>query len=164
MTTIIEATTSHILAIRKIAEKTWWPAYQEILSEEQINFMLGTLYDETIIRKQLEDDHVYLLLLEKDHPVAFADYGPRKDNPEVFKLHKIYCLPETQGKGYGRMLIEEVSKRVLEAGKHMLELNVNRHNKAKRFYEKMGFVVAYEEDIPIGEYFMNDYVMRKKLV
>ena len=60
-------------------------------------------------------------------------------------------------------MIEEVSKRVLDAGKHILELNVQRHNKAKNFYEKMGFSVAYEEDIPIGPYWMNDYVMRKEL-
>ena len=25
----------------------------------------------------------------------------------------------------------------------------------------MGFSVAYEEDIPMGKYWMNDYVMRK---
>ena len=51
----------------------------------------------------------------------------------------------------------------MEAGKETLDLNVNRHNKAKNFYEKMGFQVAYEEDIPIGKYWMNDYVMRKIL-
>jgi len=27
----------------------------------------------------------------------------------------------------------------------------------------MGFTIAYEEDIPIGPYWMNDYVMRKIL-
>lgn len=163
MTTIIEATTSQTLTIREIAERTWWKAYGDILSEKQIRYMLDTIYHETRIRKQIEGDHIYLLLLEEESPVAFVDYGPREENPEVYKLHKIYCLPETQGKGYGRMLMEEVSKRVIKAGKQVLELNVNRHNKAKRFYEKIGFSVAYEEDIPIGEFFMNDYVMRKKL-
>jgi hypothetical protein len=27
----------------------------------------------------------------------------------------------------------------------------------------MGFAIAYEEDIPIGPYWMNDFVMRKEL-
>jgi len=41
-----------------------------------------------------------------------------------------------------------------------LTLNVNRHNKARFFYEKYGFVIIGEEDIDIGEgYFMNDYIM-----
>jgi diamine N-acetyltransferase len=56
-----------------------------------------------------------------------------------------------------------VAQKTLDAGKHTVDLNVNRHNKAKSFYEKMGFVVAYEEDIPIGSYWMNDYAMRKEL-
>jgi hypothetical protein len=37
---------------------------------------------------------------------------------------------------------------------------VNRYNKARQFYEKMGFVVIGEEDIDIGNnYLMNDYIM-----
>jgi hypothetical protein len=56
-----------------------------------------------------------------------------------------------------------VINKTLEAGKHTLDLNVNRYNKAKSFYEKMGFAVAYEEDIPIGKYWMNDFVMRKEI-
>jgi diamine N-acetyltransferase len=42
----------------------------------------------------------------------------------------------------------------------ILDLNVNRHNPAKSFYEKIGFTVLREEDVPIGPYWMNDYVMR----
>jgi GNAT superfamily N-acetyltransferase len=102
--------------------------------------------------------------MEADKPVAFAAYSPREENPEIYKLHKLYCLPQTQGKGYGKILISEVISKTLEAGVHTLDLNVNRHNKAKTFYEKMGFTVAYEEDIPIGKYWMNDYVMRKELI
>jgi GNAT superfamily N-acetyltransferase len=102
--------------------------------------------------------------LEEDgQPVAFAGYSPRGEDPEVYKLHKLYCLPQTQGKGYGKILINEVAAKTLEAGKHLLDLNVNRYNKAKTFYEKMGFKVIYEEDVPIGKYYMNDYVMRKEL-
>jgi GNAT superfamily N-acetyltransferase len=103
------------------------------------------------------------VLLEDEQIVAFAAYSPREEVPDIYKLHKIYCLPATQGKGYGKVLINTVCDAVIKAGKHILELNVNRHNKAKDFYEKMGFKVIYEEDIPIGPYFMNDYVMRKEI-
>jgi hypothetical protein len=41
---------------------------------------------------------------------------------------------------------------------------VNRYNKARAFYEKLGFVVIDEKDFDIGNgYFMNDYVMEKKI-
>ena len=66
-------------------------------------------------------------------------------------------------KGYGKTLINQVISNTLAAGVRTLDLNVNRYNNAKTFYEKMGFEVAYEEDIPIGKYWMNDFVMRKQL-
>ncbi len=162
MTAIIPATPAHAKAICEMAEKTWWPAYSEILEAVQIRYMLDTLYTEESIRSQIEQgSQRYLLLLEDGTPKGFAAYSPREENPDVYKLHKLYCLPETQGKGYGRLLVDAVAEKVREAGCHTLELNVNRYNKAKSFYEKMDFVVAYEEDIPIGPYWMNDYVMRK---
>ena len=41
-----------------------------------------------------------------------------------------------------------------------MELNVNRSNRAVRFYEKMGMRKLRESDFPIGDgYYMNDYIM-----
>ena len=158
------ATTDDVETIRDIADKTWWTAYSSILEKEQISFMLGDIYSVEKITSQLKNNtQTYLLLIEDNTPVAFAGYSPREEDPEIYKLHKLYCLPETQSKGYGKILINEVINKTREAGKHTLDLNVNRYNKAKNFYEKMGFEVAYEEDIPIGKYWMNDYVMRKEL-
>jgi GNAT superfamily N-acetyltransferase len=164
MYSIRQATINDLETIRQIAEKTWWATYSPILEKEQISFMLGEIYSVEKISSQLiNGTQSYLLLLEDDQPVAFAGYSPREEDPDIYKLHKLYCLPETQGKGYGKILINEVANKTLEAGKHTLDLNVNRYNKAKDFYEKMGFEIAYEEDVPIGTYWMNDYVMRKKL-
>ena len=171
MYTIRQANINDVETIRDLAQKTWWHAYSLILEPEQIAYMLGDIYSAEKITSQLENNtQTYLLLTEParkaggdNKPVAFAAYSPREENPEIYKLHKLYCLPETQGKGYGKILINEVIDRTIEAGKRILELNVNRHNKAKNFYEKMGFRVVYEEDILIGQYWMNDYVMRKEL-
>jgi len=161
---IRQATIDDVETIRQIAEQTWWPAYSPILPEEQIAFMLGEIYSSEKITAQIVGNlQTFLLLVEDDTAVAFAAYSPREEDAEIYKLHKLYCLPVTQGKGYGKILIDEVCKKTLDAGKCLLDLNVNRHNKAKSFYEKMGFMIAYEEDIPIGPYWMNDYVMRRQL-
>jgi GNAT superfamily N-acetyltransferase len=164
MYTIRTATTNDVETIRDIADKTWWVAYGPILEHEQIAFMLGEIYSVEKITKQVkENQQTYLLLEEDGNPVAFAAYSPREENPDIYKLHKLYCLPQTQGKGYGKILINAVAQKTIDAGKNVLELNVNRYNNAKSFYEKMGFAIAYEEDISIGKYWMNDYVMRKEL-
>ena len=164
MYSIRQATINDLETIRQIAEDTWWVAYSPILEKEQISFMLNEIYSVEKITQQLNSgSQIYLLLIEDDKPVAFAAYSPREEDPDIYKLHKLYCLPETQGKGYGKTLINEVENKTIEAGKNTLDLNVNRYNKAKTFYEKMGFSVAYEQDIAIGPYWMNDYVMRKEL-
>ncbi len=161
---IREATIADVPAILDIAEKTWWPTYSPILSAKQIAYMLSVLYSEAKISQQISTgEQTFILLFDDDVPVAFAAYSPREEDADIYKLHKLYCLPQTQGKGYGKTLIDEVCKKVKATGKHTLDLNVNRHNKALSFYEKMGFAVAYEEDIPIGPYWMNDFVMRKLL-
>lgn len=161
---IREATTADVEAILQIAHQTWWPTYEPLLSKEQVAYMLDELYTTDKITKQIaEKQQTFLLLTEEGHPVAFAAYSPREEDTEVYKLHKLYCLPATQGKGYGKILINAVADKTKEAGKSTLDLNVNRYNKAKSFYEKMGFAIVYEEDIPIGPYWMNDFVMRKRL-
>jgi GNAT superfamily N-acetyltransferase len=147
-----------------LANQTWWSTYSEILSAEQIQFMLNIIYDTDKIRQQIENGTQQFLILEEDgQAVAFASYSPREEDADIYKLHKLYCLPQTQGKGYGKVLIEFVADKVRAAGKQLLELNVNRYNKAMGFYEKIGFSIAYEEDVPIGPYWMNDYVMRKEV-
>jgi len=162
---IREADIADVAAIHEIAHQTWWPTYRPILSDEQITYMLSVLYSEEKLHEQIANhEQTFLILTEESMPVAFAAYSPRSENPEVYKLHKLYCLPQTQGKGYGVALINAVEIRVLAAGKQLLDLNVNRFNKARSFYEKAGFKVIYEEDIAIGPYWMNDFVMQKSLV
>lgn len=164
MYTIRKANVNDAATIVQLAHEIWWPTYSPILEKEQIEYMLGAIYAPEVIERQIaHDEQTFLLLVEDERVVAFAAYARREDNQEVYKLHKLYCLPAMQGKGYGKALINEVAGQVKANGANKLDLNVNRYNKAKGMYAKMGFEVLYEEDIPIGPYFMNDYVMRKEL-
>jgi GNAT superfamily N-acetyltransferase len=158
------ATLADADCIVKIAHQTWWPTYGDILSTEQITYMLGAIYVSDTIAVQIESGEQQYLILEEDgEPVGFAAYSPRSEDAGVYKLHKLYCLAAVQGKGYGKQLMNAVVEAAQKAGAAALELNVNRHNKAMEFYKKAGFTVAYDEDVSIGPYFMNDHVMRKEL-
>lgn len=163
MIEIPTATVKDTDAIRKIALPSWQHTYSSILSAPQLSFMLQKIYNAERLKTEIEAANpIYLLLQEDGVSKAFAAYAPRMENEAVYKLHKLYCLPEEKGKGFGKALLKEVEQRMAAAGKKTLELNVNKFNPTKSFYEKMGFEVSYEEDIPIGEYWMNDYVMRKQ--
>lgn len=164
MISIRPATPEDVPIIRLLAIATWWTNYRPILKSEQIDYMLETMYSEEVLKNIITfKEQDFLLLLEEDKPVAFSAHSIRCENDEIYKLHKLYCHPNYQGKGYGMLLLQEVEKLVLIKGKNILDLNVNKYNAAKLFYERMGFEVVYEEDIPIGHFWMNDFVMRKIL-
>jgi GNAT superfamily N-acetyltransferase len=104
----------------------------------------------------------FVLAYEGNEPVGFAAYF--ESAPSLFKLDKIYVLLSQQGKGTGRFMIAHIIDDVKQKRGTALQLQVNRHNKAKDFYEKLGFVIIEEKDFDIGHgFFMNDYVMEKKL-
>lgn len=158
---IRDAVSSDASLIRELAEQTWWPTYSPFVEKEQIRYMLDVIYAESALQSVMQDGSQHFLILSDERgPQGFASFGKRKEDERVYKLHKIYILPDNQGKGYGKKLIEEIKARLSAAGIHTLDLNVNRYNTAKDFYEKIGFMVIKEEDVPIGPYWMNDYVMR----
>jgi len=104
------------------------------------------------------------LLKEDDAALGFASYEHNYLDKNVTRLHKLYMLPESQGKGAGKMLIETIEKLAKENGSAAVSLNVNKFNNAFSFYKKAGYEVVGEEDIEIGRgYLMEDYKMEKQL-
>ena len=72
--------------------------------------------------------------------------------------------PGLQGQGLGKILLNHIIDLLKKQGAFKLVLNVNRYNKARQFYERMGFTVIREEDFDIGnQYFMNDFVMELRI-
>lgn len=160
---IRQASGADIKTIQQLAEATWAPTYNSILSQEQVDYMFGVIYTEEELAKQMQEGQTYLLLFEQEKPLGFASYSVKDKAAGIYKLNKIYLLPGEQGKGYGKALLSAVEEEVKRQNANVLDLNVNRYNKAKEFYERCGYSVLLQEDIPIGPYWMNDYVMRKEL-
>jgi GNAT superfamily N-acetyltransferase len=159
-----------INSIGFLAQQIWPETYGAILSPEQLQYMMNLFYSPASLRKQMmEDRHQFLIVEQEEEAIGFASWGVASggvasggllQEPGAYKLHKLYVLPEQQGKGLGRALLQYIFEAIRPDGARTLRLNVNRYNKARQFYERMGFVVVKEEDVAIGNgYFMNDYVM-----
>ncbi len=144
-----------------LAQQIWPETYGKIISPEQMQYMMDLFYSPASLRSQMLDDHHQFVIVEQDEEaIGFASWGVIVNETGVFKLHKIYVLPGRQGKGLGRTVLQFIFDTIRQEGAIGLRLNVNRYNKAKQFYERMGFAVLREEDIDIGNgYFMNDFVM-----
>lgn len=165
MITISEAVNSDIKTIQDIVYKTWPITYGEILSAEQLKYMLDLFYSEEALMDQFEkNEQLFYLITEEETVLGFIGIEHHYQKENKTKIHKIYLLPETQGKGIGKMTIGTIGKLALENNSTSLLLNVNRFNKALHFYEKVGFKSIDEVNIEIGNgYLMEDYVMEKRI-
>jgi len=154
-----------LMLIQGIAHQTWPSTFAGLLSEAQIDYMLNWMYALPMLESQVEKGHGFLVAEVEGEAVGFAGYELNHLEGPKAKLHKLYLLPSSQGKGVGKALLLEVSKRAREAGQKSLLLNVNKYNKkAIDFYLAMGFVTIRQEVNDIGQgYVMDDDVMELAL-
>ena len=164
MITIVAATAEDFKDIQNIAYTTWPTTYETILSKAQIEYMLELFYSEDALFKNLNDGHYFLIAKQNHETLGFTSYQPHYQGKNQTRLHKLYLLPSAQGKGVGKLLIQEIEKKAKENHDQSISLNVNRFNKAYLFYLKNGFQVITEENLEIGSgYFMEDYKMERRL-
>ena len=161
MFTIRKATSDDCILINKLAKQVFPTTYKEILSPDQLDYMMEWMYAPLNIRKQMEKEgHVYFIAYQEDEPCGYVSVQPQGD--DVFHLQKIYVLPSFQGAHLGSKLFDHAVQYIKEIHPSpcLMELNVNRNNKALHFYEHKGMKKLREGDFHIGNgYYMNDYIM-----
>lgn len=164
---VIENNTDvHFTDIRAIAEEVWPKTYGAILSEQQLEYMMNMMYSVASLQTQAnEKQHHFIVAKENNRAVGFASYEFDCDQTNKTKIHKIYVLSTQQGKGLGKLLLDYIVKEAKKHNNKALFLNVNKYNRAQHFYKKLGFEIAKEEVIDIGQgYVMDDYVMEKEII
>ncbi len=165
--TIVQAENDHhFLIIEHIALYTWPDTFKEILSEEQIQYMLAKTYKPEQLKSQVEDlKHNFILAYEDGVYHGFASYEVNIENSNTTKVHKLYVFPKSQGKGAGKLLLNHILDIAKGNNQKTIILNVNKYNyKAVDFYKNNNFQIIKEEDIDIGGGFVNeDYVMELNL-
>lgn len=158
---IRKASVKDIDVIRALASVVFPDTYREILSPEQLEYMMEWMYSEESLHKQMEEDgHIYYLAYRGNEPAGYLSIQPEGEH--TFHLQKIYVLPSFQGMKLGKLLFGQAIRAIKELHPTpcQMRLNVNRHNKALTFYQKMGMTKVDEGDFPIGHgYYMNDYIM-----
>ena len=159
---LLLATQEDIKTIQDLARRSWEHAYADILSKEQLEFMLSTMYSEEEIKTQLSNPnyHYYLVFDEVlNNFDGFIGYENAFEE-KTTKLHRIYLVPESKGKGAGKKALQFLHEKVKEFGDKRVVLAVNKNNSAKQFYESQGYGVYDEGVFDIGNGFvMDDYLM-----
>jgi GNAT superfamily N-acetyltransferase len=163
--------------IRSVSERTWPSTYGHIISQEQIDFMLDWMYSDASLEKQMHTGCEFYIASIKNEDgqwdaVGFCSVSPEEEEEEnnstekvegskAHKLNKLYVLPESQGTGAGKALLNKCIEVAKAAGSNSLFLQVNKLNTAYTFYLKKGFIKEFEFKFDIGNgFYMDDYVMR----
>ena len=156
-----KAVADDIPVIAGLADRIWRKHYPDIITVEQIEYMLKNMYSSANLLKQMNEGHEYTLAYINEKPVGYISIST-KDKRNYF-LHKFYVEVEGQRKGIGSELFTHILQQLNTPG--TIELTVNRKNyKAINFYFKHGFVIKEIADFDIGNgYFMNDFIMLKVL-
>lgn len=157
------ATAADIPVIQGIAHATWPVAYTGIITPAQIAYMLDRMYGTPALEEQFGPKGHRFLIAERDgKAIGFAGFEHHYAQGRS-RLHKLYVLPAVKGSGVGHALLEAVLMEAIRAGDAAVELNVNKHNPAKDFYLRHGFVIERDEVLDIGQGFvMDDHVLVRR--
>ena len=161
---IIPATTdADIRTLADLAHTIWNESFQGIISQEQIDYMVGKFQSYDAMREQIDSrGYTYLMIREGSRTVGYCGYVP--DGDRLF-LSKIYLLREFRHQGRTKAVFEHLREVARALGLRAVYLTVNRGNSHPvDVYRHEGFEVVESVDTPIGEgYVMNDYVMEMKV-
>ena len=163
---IIRACKDDVQCIHGMADIVFRHTYREILSPEQMEYMMDWMYSPASLRQQMDQGHVYYIAFRNEVPCGYVSIqreGATDSGHQLFHLQKIYVLPSKQGSGLGRLLFEKAVSHIRSESSGRpaaLELNVNRNNPAIGFYHHLGLKILREGDFHIGKgFYMNDYIM-----
>jgi ribosomal protein S18 acetylase RimI-like enzyme len=110
----------------------------------------------TFIKERIEMmDSVIFVTVNHDRYIGFVQLYPSFSSISMRRtwiLNDLYVIPEARQEGVGQMLIEEAMKLCTETGAKSLSLQTAPDNdRARKLYEKNGFVIDNEYD----SYIMN---------
>ena len=153
----------NIHLVQPLAKDIWQEAYKDVLSQDQIDYMLDMMYNNDKINEGIASGDVWEILKVDNVPSGYLHYKLDENNT-VF-LSKIYLKASNQTKGIGQLMLNRVVDFAKEKGAKAVHLTVNKNNaKAIRFYEKNGFKNMESKTFDIGNgYIMDDFIYQKPL-
>ena len=90
MFVIKQATTADIPLINKLAWNVFPETYKNILSHEQIEYMMDWMYSIENLHKQMEEEgHIYYIAYEECEAAGYVSI--RQEDTDLFHLEKILC-------------------------------------------------------------------------
>ena len=132
------ATMRDLPAIKDLLAATWHATYDNIYGIERVSEITTEWHSLQALEKQLAAPRSEFLVADDGERIAGMAYARQTSDQEV-KLNQLYISPEFQGRGVGKMLLEEIEESFFEVPKLFLEVE-EKNVGAVGFYIKRGFL------------------------
>ena len=154
-------TKSDAVTIPTLAETIWRHHYTNIISPEQIDYMLAQRYRPEVIQQQLMNPDIWWRKLVVDEMIIGFCCCMRTSKPGELKIDKLYIHGDHHRKGYGGMLMADAIEIMRKNDLQSLILTVNKRNQSAILaYQQYGFEITGDSIVDIGAGFvMDDYLM-----
>ncbi|MBQ8297584.1 MAG: GNAT family N-acetyltransferase [Ruminococcus sp.] len=151
-------------SIAELAEKIWHECYSEILSAQQIDYMVEKFQSYQAMVSQIEKQNYRYYAVYDDGEIC-GYIGAKPESDDRYFLSKLYLKQDKRGRGIARLMMNSVFTEARNAGKKRVYLTVNKYNNHSiNVYKRIGFEVIDSVVTDIGGgYVMDDYVMEYKL-
>ena len=154
-------TAAEIERLVVLIQEIWPEVFIPIIGKEQVDYMLAHYQGKDIIAAEIERGVRYFFIEDGGQPVGYFAYSPEADH---LAISKVYLKKEWRGRGVSSGVFAHFEEAARNEKKGKLSLRVNRGNKqAIEVYSHRGFEIVKSVDQPLDRFFLNDYVMEKKI-
>lgn len=140
-------------AIAKVHVDTWRTAYEGIIPTSFLeNLSYQTRMESWEMTLNKVDNYVLVAVDDDSKVIGFADTSKRPTNLETNStdLTSLYLLQEYQGRGIGKLLMQELFRYYNEQNYDSVYVEVLKDNPTKTFYEAFGAKHVEDIEIKIG--------------
>lgn len=155
--------------LAQVARRCFTETFGNLYRQEDLAAFLDGTFGATGLPSQLTDPAYTVRLATEDNaiigfckvgPVAFPGEWPA----DAIELHQLYILGPWQGEGVAAVLMDWAlgTARDRGASEMILSVYVDNH-RAKRFYQRYGFVEIGQYIFMVGDHEDDDRLMRLEL-
>jgi GNAT superfamily N-acetyltransferase len=150
-------------AVAELAREIWNEFYVALIGQAQVNYMVARFQSAEAIREQLETGYEYFVVDRGASPIGYMSLKPGPEPRDLF-ISKFYLHKSGRGAGTGRRCMEFIEHLAQQRGLTRLWLTVNKGNPSVKVYERLGFRIAADVVMDIGNGFvMDDFRMEKSV-
>lgn len=164
-----DATEDDAASVAALFGISFTDTFGHLYAPEDLQAFLDELSPEAFAREIADPRYAFRLAEEDDGRLAgFIKLGPPnlpvETPPDTIELRQLYVMTEWKGEGIAPRLMDWAFEEARRRGNSHMQLSVYVDNhRARRFYEKRGFVEVGHYQFKVGDHIDDDRVMRVAL-